>query len=221
VWDCRNWVKRDPFAPPKDFDEEAIKSVDWDTFLGKAPKRKFDPIRYWSWRWYWDYAGGLMTDIGAHQLDIVQWLGGVDAPRSVVANGGNLLLMISPDGSGRVPANQVRRLEFMGRWLARYGEAVYATRAVGLARQPPWGYVTRSKDGHALYAVITRWPAEARIVLPVPARVEGAQVLGGPAVPARSIDGGIAVDLSRTTAIDPYASVVRVSILQGQDAPLP
>lgn len=139
----------------------------------------------------------------------------------VVANGGNLLLMISPDGSGRVPANQVRRLEFMGRWLARYGEAVYATRAVGLARQPPWGYVTRSKDGHALYAVITRWPAEARIVLPVPARVEGAQVLGGPAVPARSIDGGIAVDLSRTTAIDPYASVVRVSILQGQDAPLP
>jgi predicted dehydrogenase len=89
VWDCRNWVKRDPFAPPKDFGEEAIKSVDWDTFLGKAPKRKFDPIRYWSWRWYWDYAGGLMTDIGAHQLDIVQWLGGVDAPKSVVANGGN------------------------------------------------------------------------------------------------------------------------------------
>ena len=45
-------------------------------------------MRYWSWRWYWDYAGGLMTDIGAHQLDIVQWLGGVDVPKSVVANGG-------------------------------------------------------------------------------------------------------------------------------------
>ncbi|MBY0513804.1 MAG: hypothetical protein K2P78_07810, partial [Gemmataceae bacterium] len=57
-------------------------------FQGKAPKRPFDPVRYWSWRWYWDYAGGLMTDIGAHQLDIVQWLGGVDAPKSVVANGG-------------------------------------------------------------------------------------------------------------------------------------
>ena len=88
VWDCRNWIKRDPFAPPKDFDEKQIAGIDWKAFLGSAPKREFDPVRYWSWRWYWDYAGGLMTDIGAHQLDIVQWLGNVEAPKSVVANGG-------------------------------------------------------------------------------------------------------------------------------------
>ena len=88
VWDCRNWVKRDPFAPPKTFDKTQIAGLNWPGFLGTAPKRPFDPVRYWSWRWYWDYAGGLMTDIGAHQLDIVQWLGGVDAPKSVVANGG-------------------------------------------------------------------------------------------------------------------------------------
>lgn len=88
VWDCRNWVRSDPFAPPKWFDADARASLDWNAFLGKAPKREFDPVRYWSWRWYWDYAGGLMTDIGAHQIDIVQWLGGVDAPKSVVANGG-------------------------------------------------------------------------------------------------------------------------------------
>jgi predicted dehydrogenase len=87
VWDCRNWIKRDPFAPPKDFDEKTA-GIDWKAFLGSAPKHDFDPIRYWSWRWFWDYAGGLMTDIGAHQLDIVQWLGGVEAPKSVVANGG-------------------------------------------------------------------------------------------------------------------------------------
>ncbi|CAN5190040.1 Gfo/Idh/MocA family oxidoreductase [soil metagenome] len=89
VWDCRNWVTRDPFAPPKSFGADQIKGINWEAFLGKAPKRDFDPVRYWSWRWYWDYAGGLMTDIGAHQLDIVQWLGNVDAPKSVVANGGN------------------------------------------------------------------------------------------------------------------------------------
>ena len=87
VWDCRNWVKRDPFAPPAGFDEKS-NGVNWAAFLGTAPKRPFDPVRYWSWRWFWDYAGGLMTDIGAHQLDIVQWLGGVDAPKSVTANGG-------------------------------------------------------------------------------------------------------------------------------------
>ena len=87
VWDCRNWIKRDPFAPPKDFSEKTA-GVNWAAFLGSAPKVAFDPVRYWSWRWFWDYAGGLMTDIGAHQLDVVQWLGGVDAPKSVVANGG-------------------------------------------------------------------------------------------------------------------------------------
>lgn len=88
VWDCRNWLKRDPFAIPATFTKDQAKQVDWESFLGSAPKREFSPVRYWSWRWYWDYAGGLMTDIGAHQLDIVQWLGGVDAPKSVVANGG-------------------------------------------------------------------------------------------------------------------------------------
>ena len=87
VWDCRNWVKRDPFAPPKGFHYDPAK-LDWRRFLGHAPQRDFDPHRYFAWRWYWDYAGGLMTDIGAHQLDIVQWLGGVEAPKSVVANGG-------------------------------------------------------------------------------------------------------------------------------------
>ncbi|MFL5342791.1 MAG: Gfo/Idh/MocA family protein [Gemmataceae bacterium] len=88
VWDCRNWVKSDPFAPPVNF-KDADK-IDWKRFLGKAPDRPFDAHRYFAWRWFWDYAGGLMTDIGAHQLDIVQWLGGQDkGPKSVVANGGN------------------------------------------------------------------------------------------------------------------------------------
>lgn len=88
VWDTRNWVKKDPFAPPEWFTKDHEKQIDWPAFLGKAQKRPFNPLRYWSWRWYWDYAGGLMTDIGAHQLDIVQWLGGMDAPKSVTANGG-------------------------------------------------------------------------------------------------------------------------------------
>ncbi|MBN9122736.1 MAG: Gfo/Idh/MocA family oxidoreductase [Planctomycetes bacterium] len=88
VWDCRNWVKKDPFAPPKDFGPEQIKGINWDGFLGSAKKCPFDATRYWSWRWFWDYAGGLMTDIGAHQLDIVQWLGGIEMPKSVTANGG-------------------------------------------------------------------------------------------------------------------------------------
>ncbi len=84
VFDCRNWSKGDPFAPPADFKPEGI---DWDAFLGKAPKVPFDGHRYFAWRWFWDYAGGIMTDLGAHQLGLVHWIMSVKWPKSVVANG--------------------------------------------------------------------------------------------------------------------------------------
>ncbi len=84
VCDCRNWSKGDPFAPPSSFDRSGI---DWDRFLGKAPKVPFDPYRYFAWRWFWDYAGGLLTDLGAHQLGLVHWIMNVKWPKSVVANG--------------------------------------------------------------------------------------------------------------------------------------
>lgn len=84
VWDLRTWVLRDPYAPPAEMKGE----VDWNRFLGRAPKVPFDPHRYFAWRWFWDYAGGLITDIGAHQVDAMQWLMGVDAPLSVVCHGG-------------------------------------------------------------------------------------------------------------------------------------
>lgn len=63
--------------------------VDWDQFLGSAPKRPYDAKRASGWRWYWDYAGGLMTDIGPHWLDVAMWITGSDGPRRVVCNGGN------------------------------------------------------------------------------------------------------------------------------------
>ena len=88
VWDTRNWRDTDPFAVPGWFDDESVEQIDWPAFLGKAQKRPFNPNRYWAWRWYWDYAGGLMTDTGADLLDLVQWIGDVAAPKSVVANGG-------------------------------------------------------------------------------------------------------------------------------------
>jgi predicted dehydrogenase len=84
VFDTRSWVKQDPFAG-RPVDE---KRLNWKRFLGKAPDQPIVPYRYWAWRWYWDFAGGLMTDIGAHQLDVLQWLMDSRGPRTVAANGG-------------------------------------------------------------------------------------------------------------------------------------
>jgi len=83
VFDCRNWSKGDPFAPPPKIEGE----IDWDRFLAKAPKVPFDPHRYFAWRWFWDYAGGIMTDLGAHQIGLVHWIMNAKWPKSVVANG--------------------------------------------------------------------------------------------------------------------------------------
>ncbi|MFQ5811153.1 MAG: Gfo/Idh/MocA family protein, partial [Armatimonadota bacterium] len=84
AYDCRNYTQRDPFHPPAEF----AGKIDWERFLGRAPRCKFDPFRYFAWRWFWDYAGGLVTDVGVHVLDVVHWLTGNDTPRSVVCHGG-------------------------------------------------------------------------------------------------------------------------------------
>jgi predicted dehydrogenase len=87
-WDTRNWSRNDPFAP-----HPYEGKIDWERFeLPCKTKHKFDPWRYFAWRWYWDYAGGLVTDVGVHVLDIVHLLTGKTMPKSVVANGGVYLL---------------------------------------------------------------------------------------------------------------------------------
>ena len=130
----------------------------------------------------------------------------------VVANGGNLLLMISPDGSGRVPPNQVRRLQFIGAWLARHGEAIYATRPLGLERQPDWGYLTRSKAGDRVYCIVRRWPDEGQLMVPVDLSIRSARLIGGGAVPVTGRKGRASVDVSGTRAPDPHASVIVLDV---------
>ena len=77
---------------PKKSDEPVPAGVDFNTWLGPAPDRTFNPTRFHgSWRMFWDYGGGLMTDWGVHLLDMALWAKQVDyMPLSVSAAGGNL-----------------------------------------------------------------------------------------------------------------------------------
>jgi predicted dehydrogenase len=88
IWDFR-YRPVDPYIKrSKDQSLFAPELIDWPRFLGRAPKRPYDAKRASGWRWYWDYAGGLMTDIGPHWLDVAMWITGSDGPRSVSSNGG-------------------------------------------------------------------------------------------------------------------------------------
>jgi predicted dehydrogenase len=68
--------------------EATPQNTDWEKFLGPAPKRAWDPHRYFQWRLYWDYSGGISTDLLVHQTDIVNFMLGKTTPKSCVATGG-------------------------------------------------------------------------------------------------------------------------------------
>ena len=70
-------------------DEPVPAGVDYDMWLGPATKRPFNRNRFhFTFRWFWDYAGGLMTDWGVHLLDYALFGMNVTAPKSVMAMGG-------------------------------------------------------------------------------------------------------------------------------------
>jgi predicted dehydrogenase len=77
--------------PPDE--DNAPAGVDYDLWLGPAPKRKFNRNRFhWSFRWFYDYAGGMMGDWNVHIQDIVHWGMDVNAPLTVCATGGKQVL---------------------------------------------------------------------------------------------------------------------------------
>jgi predicted dehydrogenase len=95
-------------APPADFD--------WDRWLGPAPARKYNRNRcLYHFRWFWDYAGGQMTNLGAHHLDIVDWVLGLDSLKSATSVGGRFALT----DNGETPDTQ-DVLYSCDRWTAAF-----------------------------------------------------------------------------------------------------
>jgi predicted dehydrogenase len=68
--------------------EATPQNTDWNRFLGPAPKRAWSPERYFQWRLYWDYSGGISTDLLVHQTDIINFMLDKTTPKSCVATGG-------------------------------------------------------------------------------------------------------------------------------------
>lgn len=62
----------------------AESSVDWKAFVGNAPDQAFDPYKMRNWRWFWDFGGGLLTDLMVHWIDVAHWLLETDGPERAV-----------------------------------------------------------------------------------------------------------------------------------------
>lgn len=97
TWAYQGWMK--PMKPIPD--SPVPEGVDYSLWLGPAPERPFNKNRFhFDFRWFWDYAGGLMTDWGVHEIDIALYAMEADAPRTIMASGGKLAY---PDDPAETP----------------------------------------------------------------------------------------------------------------------
>jgi predicted dehydrogenase len=93
----------------KPSDAEAPAGVDYDMWLGPAPKRPFNPNRFhFNFRWFWDYAGGLMTDWGVHLINMMLMGMEHEVPKTVTSSGGKYAF----DDNTDTPDSQVTLYEF-------------------------------------------------------------------------------------------------------------
>jgi len=85
--------------------------LDYDMWLGPAPKRPYNTNRVlYHFRWFWDYSGGQMTNLGAHNMDLVHYLLGAKAPKAVYSSGGRYDLL----DNGETPDTQDATWEYDG-----------------------------------------------------------------------------------------------------------
>lgn len=102
----KTWMYRTGTTPLEPVPDSAVpQGVDYSMWLGPAPKRPFNKNRFhYEFRWFYDYAGGLMTDWGVHLIDMVLMGMQVEAPKSVIASGGKHMF---PADARETPDTQI------------------------------------------------------------------------------------------------------------------
>ena len=86
-------------------------NLDWSAWLGKAKKRPWDPDRYFRWRRYWDYSGGIATDLFIHRVTSIIKALDLTFPERAVGSGGIFEFKNIP---GEVPDTFNIMLEYPG-----------------------------------------------------------------------------------------------------------
>jgi len=131
-------AKKEGWGNPPDSDPPA--GLDWDLWLGPAPRRPFNANRWGvaegrfsTFRYFWDYAGGAMTDWGVHLLDVVQFCLNETMPIGVSAQGGRFYTTDNTETPDTLLATY-RYPGFVGCYESRtanpypeYGQRTYGT----------------------------------------------------------------------------------------------
>jgi len=158
-------AKKEGFGNPPDGDPPA--GLDWDLWLGPAPKRAFNanrwgvaPERWSTFRYFWDYAGGAMTDWGVHLLDIVQFAFDEAMPTSVSAQGGKFYvsdntetpdtMLVTYRYPGFIGSYESRTANPMPIYDTSYGTSFHGTKATLMVNRDGYTVFPNGKDATPL-----------------------------------------------------------------------
>lgn len=168
------------FGRPADSDPPP--ELDWDMFLGPAPQRPYNRNRgIYHFRWFWDYSGGQMTNLGQHSLDIVDWILGPLEAQSVSSVGGRFAL----DDNGETPDTQDAVFQlpgFTASWSHREA-SLGETAGSAFVFCGTKGSLSLSRSGFRVTPDNIGRPEDA-----VPQFTTGGQPIGGVARSAKSAD---------------------------------
>ncbi|HEX5484133.1 MAG TPA: Gfo/Idh/MocA family oxidoreductase [Terriglobia bacterium] len=139
VW---NYLNMYPDGMGRKADSAPPPGLNWDFYLGPAPKVPFNRNRFLvTYRWFWDYAGGMATDYGTHRFDSVHEVMGEDSPRSISASGGRYELK---DG-GNTPDTLQITYEYPS-FILSYEASMTNDHGCGGRSPGMRNYLTRTKD---------------------------------------------------------------------------
>jgi predicted dehydrogenase len=126
--------------------EDPPADLNYDMWLGPAPKKPYQKHRaLYHFRWFWDYSGGQMTNLGAHSMDQVLWCMNVKGPTLVMSTGGRFAL----EDDGETPDTQDATWLFPGGFSVNYAiREANAMRGAGSAR----GQVYEGTKGNLVLA---------------------------------------------------------------------
>ena len=97
-------------------------SVDWKRFLGGAPDQPFDEYRFRNWRWFWNFGGGILTDLMVHHVDIAHWFLDLDHPQVATSIGDTF----KAKGLWETPDTVQTVLQYPDREVQVYFEGTFA-----------------------------------------------------------------------------------------------
>ena len=125
--------------------------LDWQQWLGPAVRHPVDPVRFFSWYYFWDYSGGMMIGQGAHVIDTIHWFMNSTYPLAVTCTAGRVNL-----AGAEIPETTCMAIEYPENYLAVFTVGYKAMRYAPANDQMKQFHGSKARldmgrEGYALY----------------------------------------------------------------------